>query len=373
MMVRSRRPDIDVLRVGAFFLLIAYHIGMFYVPGGWHVKSTHILPQLELPMGLLNPWRLTLLFLISGVATRFMGEKLAPRTFAAKRSSRLLIPLLFGILIVVPPQSWAEVVEKNGYTGNFFDFWVRYLSFDQSFGIILPTYNHLWFVAYLWAYTIVSIIFWRLLPKLDRISERALTGFGLFVLPVALFGLYRATLFPIWGENQILWEDAYAHAHYATAFVIGLLLAKQDAAWSLLAKSRHITLFAIPLTLAVALPLSDSWEEQPGWRGFVFAFIREGYAWIVICMLIGYAHQHIRSGSPLLTTLAEAVFPFYIIHQTTIVLVGHYLSPYRLPLVSEAVIIFSATVASCAAAYWVARNIPFMRLPFGLRPQQVPE
>ncbi|MBW8882071.1 MAG: acyltransferase, partial [Asticcacaulis sp.] len=65
-----RRYDLDWLRLIAFGLLIFYHIGMFYVTWGWHVKSDHAGRAIEPLMRLVNPWRLDLLFFISGVATR---------------------------------------------------------------------------------------------------------------------------------------------------------------------------------------------------------------------------------------------------------------------------------------------------------------
>jgi hypothetical protein len=73
--IPDRRYDLDWIRVGAFFLLILYHVGMFYVPWEWHVKSPHPVEALEPVMLLTNPWRLTLLFLVSGAATRFMADK----------------------------------------------------------------------------------------------------------------------------------------------------------------------------------------------------------------------------------------------------------------------------------------------------------
>lgn len=69
----GRRIDLDWLRVAAFGLLILYHLGMLYVPWPYHAKSRHIVPALEPIMLAVNPWRLLLLFLISGVATRFIG------------------------------------------------------------------------------------------------------------------------------------------------------------------------------------------------------------------------------------------------------------------------------------------------------------
>ena len=107
---------------------------------------------------------------------------------------------------------------------------------------------------------------------------------------------------------------------------------------------------------------------MPGLPGAGFAFLREAYAWTVICALFGYARRHIRSGSPLLTTLTEAVFPFYIIHQTTIVIAGFFLKPLGLPGLAEAAIILVLTVASCIGTYALARAVPILRLPLGLKP-----
>jgi glucan biosynthesis protein C len=361
-----RRHDLDALRAGAFLLLILYHLGMFYVPWGWHVKSDHILPALEPWMGALNPWRLSLLFVISGAATRFMADRQTSAGLAAQRSSRLLIPLLFGMVLIVAPQSWAEAVEKTGYTGGFLDFWPRYLTFDSSFGIIVPTYNHLWFVAYLWIYTVLAIGARPLWPAMDRAAAWMLRGPGLLIVPALLFGVYRATAERAWGETHMFWADGYGHLQYGTAFLLGLLMARMDEAWAFLQRVRTGLAVAAAAMLGLSLTLRTlglvSGDE------FGLSFLREAYAWTAICALFGYARRYIRSGSPLLATLTEAVFPFYIIHQTTIVVAGHLLKPLGLPVLVEAGTILALTVASCAATYALARAVPILRLPLGLKP-----
>ena len=61
----ARRIDLDWIRIGAFALLILYHVGMFYVTWDYHVKSPHASHAVEPFMFLTNPWRLTLLFIVS--------------------------------------------------------------------------------------------------------------------------------------------------------------------------------------------------------------------------------------------------------------------------------------------------------------------
>ncbi|HEY6353169.1 MAG TPA: acyltransferase family protein, partial [Burkholderiaceae bacterium] len=168
----SRLLFLDWLRIGAFALLVLYHVGMYYVSWEFHIKSPHAGPALEPWMRLSSPWRLSLLFLISGAATSFMLQRDgASGSLLAARSKRLLWPLLFGMAVIVPPQSYFEVMQQHSYTGSFFDFVRLYASgyggFCKSDGhcLILPTWNHLWFVAYLFVYTLVLWVLLRLAPR----------------------------------------------------------------------------------------------------------------------------------------------------------------------------------------------------------------
>jgi hypothetical protein len=176
----NRRHDLDWVRVLAFGVLVLYHVGMYYVSWDWHVKSPQAGPTLEPFMLLSSPWRLGLLFLVSGAATAFLLQR-RPSGFLSTRSVRLLVPLLFGMLVVVVPQAYYEVVEKlpGGYQDGYGAFYVRYLAADGGFCregncLTLPTWNHLWFVAYLWVYTLVLWLGMRLLP--DRTRERLGSG-----------------------------------------------------------------------------------------------------------------------------------------------------------------------------------------------------
>jgi hypothetical protein len=147
----SRLFFLDWVRILAFFVLILYHVGMYYVSWDWHVKSEFASATLEPYMQLSAPWRLGLLFLVSGVASRFLLAKAGATAFMRQRSARLLIPLLFGMLVIVPPQAYFEVVKKLAYTGSYAEFMGLYLTgyggFCREDCLIMPTWNHLWFVA----------------------------------------------------------------------------------------------------------------------------------------------------------------------------------------------------------------------------------
>src|SRR5947209_2464431 len=121
------------------------------------------------------------------------------------RSSRLLIPLAFGMLVIVPPQAYIQIVEALGYPSGFADFYLKhYFAFGKQFCpnpcIILPTWNHLWFVAYLWVYTMALGLVVMAGPVLVGWFERwlapVLSGAGLLVVPSLVFAAFRLFLYP---------------------------------------------------------------------------------------------------------------------------------------------------------------------------------
>src|SRR3954454_17811908 len=201
----ERRIDLDWVRIAALGLLIFYHVRLLYVSWGFHIKSAHRITALEPVMLVLNPWRLSLLFLVSGVATRFMLGKYALVPLLRSRSARLLIPLVFGMLVIVPPQAYDQIVEAFGYPAGFVDFYQRhYLAYGSQYCpnpcIVLPTWNHLWFVVYLWVYTMalgaVLALFPNLLGWIERKLSSLLSGVLLLAVPPLLFSAYRLLLLP---------------------------------------------------------------------------------------------------------------------------------------------------------------------------------
>ncbi|CCE08967.1 conserved membrane hypothetical protein [Bradyrhizobium sp. STM 3843] len=375
----ERRIDLDWVRIGAFGLLIFYHVGMLYVSWGFHIKSAHRLVWLEPLMLFLNPWRLALLFLVSGVATRFMLGKYDRLALLRARSARLLIPLIFGMLVIVPPQAYDQVVESAGYPAGFLDFYLRhYLSFAVQFCpgpcIVLPTWNHLWFVVYLWVYTVALLGVLALWPPLaDRLGTRlaaALAGPWLLILPCLLFVVWRLALFPNFPSTHALFGDWYNHADYATAFLIGFLLARQDSVWSELERQRWATLAVAAGSFTVFIllraGLGATLAPPPALK--ISAGVAYGcYQWLAMAAVLGQARRHFTADGPVRRYLTDAIFPYYIVHQTAIIMIAHALQGSGLSAGLEASIVIGGTVLVCVSTYEIVRRITWLRPLFGLR------
>ncbi len=89
--------------------------------------------------------------------------------------------------------------------------------------------------------------------------------------------------------------------------------------------------------------------------------------WGAIVALLALAQLKLNRDAPVRRYLTEAVFPYYIAHQTIIVVVGHALTPYRLPPGTEFAIIFAATVVGCALTYELARRVKVLGPLLGLK------
>ncbi|MCB1049768.1 MAG: acyltransferase family protein [Acidobacteria bacterium] len=164
--VPGRRYDLDWLRVLAFGLLIFYHIGMVYVARwGFHVKSPYASTHLESLMLLVNPWRMAILWFISGVAIRFVLAKVNKTRFLALRTVRLLLPLLFAVLVIIPPQLYCEMTQKGDLHHSYVEFLKAFFTWNHPLFAkyqagILPhmDVNHLWYLRELWTFSLLLLL-----------------------------------------------------------------------------------------------------------------------------------------------------------------------------------------------------------------------
>jgi hypothetical protein len=375
--IAARRVDLDWVRIAAFGLLIFYHVGMLYVSWGFHIKSDHRIVALEPVMLVLNPWRLGLLFLVSGAATRFMMGKLTAGGLVRSRSWRLLPPLIFGMLVVVPPQAYDQVVESLGYRDGFVSFYLdHYFAFGTQFCrpgpcLILPTWNHLWFIVYLWVYTMALGAVLAVAPSLVERAGQAMTalfsGAAVLAVPAIILAACWLALLPQFPSTHALFGDWYNHALYGTFFLFGFLLALADGVWNAISRLRWHALALAAVTFASFLLLR---RLQPpiGTVPWICAGLAYGcYQWSCIVVVLGFARCWLNRDSAARRYLTDAVFPYYIVHQTAIILIAHHLKGLGLSAILEATIVTGGTVTACAVTYKLARRVRALRPLFGLR------
>ncbi|MBK6296360.1 MAG: acyltransferase family protein [Rhodoferax sp.] len=372
----ARQFYLDWLRILAFGLLVIFHVGMYYVTWEWHIKSPAMGSGPEPWMRLLSPWRMDLLFLVSGAATALLIRRNGVTgALIRERASRLLLPLLFGVLVVVPPQAHLEVLRRFNFVGTYLDFLGVYLqpwSQGQQFCVpgagclILPTWNHLWYLPYLFCYTALlwgALRRWpRLLDRASVVLTEALASWGLLVWPVLLLAVTRYTLSRQFPVTHALADDWFAHAQYLPMFLFGAVLA---LASPLAAASQARRWLA--LALAIGAWALMEWARAsagsvPAWLGVVVWSLMQ---WCALLAALGFARQHLNVDNAARRYLTEAVFPLYIVHQTLIILLAHSLRPAALGAGLEACVLVLGTLVISLLLFELLRRVPWLD---GLRP-----
>jgi peptidoglycan/LPS O-acetylase OafA/YrhL len=371
----DRRADIDWLRVCAFGLLILYHAGMAYNSWSWHVKDPQHALWLEAVMRFMNRWRMPLVFLVSGAAILLALGRRTPGAFVRDRLQRLLLPLAFGMLVIVPPQVYLERLQRGQFSGSYLEF------LPQAFTGVYPagnmSWHHLWFLAYVLALTLalLPLFLWMRTPAgsawLDRLSQRAAAHgatLWLLALPPAAVSFW---LTPLSSNRNGLVGDWVGLAGAALLLLYGALLFRSPAMLQSLARQRWLSL-AIGTATYGALYVfffSDPAWPTPALAGRLDHHLLEAFntlAWLFA--IVGFFSRHMTRRSAALAYATEAVYPFYILHQTVTVIVAWNLAAVDLPVTVKFLITAAATFLGTALIYeGLIRRVDLLRPLFGMK------
>lgn len=375
----SRRHDIDCLRIAAFGLLILYHACMLYVAGwDWHLKSTYVTDALRPPMLFLNRWRMDLIFILSGVATAFMMASRPAGAFVRERTFRLLLPLVFGMLVVVPIQPYAQGVANGLVEPGFLRFLGRYFTgyrwpanafdgWETGF-----TWNHLWYLPYLFAYTVALVGLEPALRSRPGLAiQRAfvgLRGARLALYPALPLYLFTAMLQHRFPTTHDLVHDFYQHSIYFTVFLYGWWMARDAGIWSELARLRKATLAWALVTFAAYFAFISKMSNDPPEAVYLAGWaLRNLYIWLALCAVLGWGHAYLNRPFRWLPIATEAVYPWYVLHQSFIIAIAFWLVPLKVGPVTEPLIVILGTIAGCAVVHTLVRRNDLLAACFGIR------
>ncbi len=375
-----RHHHVDALRAIAFSLLILYHIGMLYVfDWDWHVKSSYQSELVQVPMLIVNRWRMDLIFLISGIATVAILAKRSIGEFVRSRSARLLIPLMFGMLVVVPIQPYCQGVMNGKVEPDFWLFLSRYYSgyawpakaFDGwQYGF---TWNHLWYLVYLFFYTLIYAAWLALkakLPVLNRLSLRhkfqQLQGARLIIWPIIPLIAFTVLLRLRFPTTHDLIHDWYSHAFYFTMFLFGCWIGRSAMLWAAFARLRRYALVIALVSYALHHILQQVLSGPIEWLEWLtYVVLINVYVWTMLVAILGFACTYLNRPFAWLAWANRAVYPWYVLHQSVIIFIAYWLIPLKLGGLVELSLVLIGTVACC---WWITacvQRVPGMAMLLG--------
>jgi glucan biosynthesis protein C len=361
-----RYEFLDWLRVLAILLLMFFHTGMLFVGWGWHITNAETIPALRLPMDLAHRLRMPLLFVIAGAGMWFALRRRSGGELIRERTLRLLVPAIFGMFVIVPPQVYIERLAQGDWHGGYLAFltervfqFVPYPAGDFS-------WHHLWFIVYLFAYVLLLtplLLWWRKRPALRP-------GAWLYALALPLC-VNESVLKPLFPESHNLVNDWYLFIHYLLLTAYGILLASMSGAWDWLAEKRRVSLAVGLMTLAGVALLEAGIVARDTPADAVIANV---FTWIWLLVFIGYGRRYLSFENRLLRWARDASYPIYILHQTVIIVIAWFVIRQPWQPWTKYGVVLGATLLICVAMYeFLLRRFAPLRLAFGIKIHAPPQ
>jgi len=385
MQTTSRQAYLDWLRILAILGVLFFHSAMAYVSEWeWHIKNKETSNLLMEFNFWLSRFRMPLLFFISGTVSYFMLKNKSTVSFIGMRFRRLFIPLLFGILVIVPPQVYMERLTQ-GFHGNFFDF---YPSIFQTGPYPKGNFSwhHLWFIWYLFVYDIIFAPLFKyctagkgrqVLQKLNFLAK----GKMIYLLTIPSVIIYASLTMKFPGTNDFIhdWCNIF---YWLTFLLVGFLCIANPVFMDSLERNRR-TSFALAFLTIVFINYIrwnsiEPWDTIPGyksdWRTYGFLSLYAFTAWFWLMTAVGYGKRYLDRKTKSLNYINQAVYPFYILHQTVIVILVYYVVQTQESILAKYLFtVIVAFIISMSIYHLFIRPYAVMRLLFGVKPGKKPE
>jgi glucans biosynthesis protein C len=378
----SRQAYLDWLRIAAILGVLLFHSAMpFMQDENWHVSNVQRSDLLSEFNFWLSRFRMPLLFFVSGAVSYYMLIKYDGKYFVRQRFQRLIIPLLFGMLVIVPPQIYLERVSQ-GYSGSFWQFYPSVFK-----GVPYPkgntSWHHLWFILYLFVYDLVSVpLFkWLLFGKGKRFTEEKLgwlaKGKNIYLLMVPSILVFAGLTLKFPTKNNLY--DDWCMLIYWYLFVIAgyLVMCNRQLIESMVRNRRLSMLLAFGSIIFInclrwnnAEPsdlLGETWRQSP--ITYLYLAVYPVIAWSWVMMLVGYAKKYMNRVHRIHSYINEGLYPFFILHQTVIVVLAFYVVKTEESILAKYLFIVLVTLALCLFIYHaLVRPYNITRILFGMKP-----
>ncbi len=378
----ERRHDIDWLRVIAILLVLYFHTAMLFVPEwDWHIKNgetSYLWMEFNF---FLSRFRMPLLFFVSGYGTFLALRKRSAWRYVKERHNRLIIPVLFAMFVVVPPQIYFERIFDGESYSSFVDFYPSVFNF-----VPYPagnfSWHHMWFVVYLFIYSVVCLPLFLYIRTekgkalLNKLVTKA-SGMGVvaIMLPTVLIGGLWAFWRP---QTHDVVNDLAWHFYWCSFFIMGYFVGAAPSMWDTVEQYRK-RLLGGAIACIVLIDFFrwnriEPWDLEgisPMWE-YAWTCLLAADAWLWLLAASGYAKRYLNRHHPVLDYANRAIYPFYILHQTLIIVVGYYVVQVQDSILAKYLFVSTLSLVGSLAIYeYLIKPYRVMRFFFGVKDDNV--
>jgi len=366
---------IDWLRVFAMFIVFIFHCGRFFDHDYWHVKNDVHSMVFSVITAFFHQWTMPLFFLLSGAASWFALGVKTPGQYLVARFKRLLIPYLVGIILFIPPQKYLEAIFYERFSGGYFQFLPNY--FGSEFFRFIPDLRifgywgyHLWFLGFLFVFSLVLIPFSRYVQKKIQSETLFFKKPAFLIILIAAVAIIQIALRPQF-PDYLNWADSF---YWMIFFIFGFALFSNETFQAAFEKHAMKAL----ITGIIAFIIMGAWfflgnlrflVDHPAYSlshlAMYTLFTLNTWAWIFF--LLGIARRYFNSNSRILHYSNEAVLPFYILHQTIILIIGYFMVQLSMAIIVKFLIITILSFVSIMLLYEILKRNKVSRFILGIR------
>ena len=388
--MKERRYDLDWLRTIAMLAVFVFHCTRFFDTEGWHVKNAQQSEVLFiLVRGLFWPWMMELFFLLSGAGSWYALQSRTAASYLFERVKRLLVPLYtVGLFVLLTPQFYFELVTNGGFSGTVREMIPRYFAGFHLPHITpwpetllpIPFAGHLWFLQYLFLISVMTLPLllylnsgWgqRWVKRLAGLCDRR-GGIFLFVIPLALALIGLRRLF----EGQGRWADFLWYAIY---FVMGNVMVADKRFTRAFKRHQRVCLglwiigfFGGGAFFVLVLGYDPSAGHESSALIYVlFQIVWSLASWSAVVFVLSLGARHLNFNHKILAYGNEAVLPFYLFHQTIILIVGFFVIRWNIGILPKLLIVTAISFPFILVLYeLLVKPFSAVRFVFGMRPRK---
>lgn len=364
----ERKYFIDWLRIILIFSVFLYHIGMYFNPWYWHVKTDITVEWLNDIMRFLHLWRMPLLFLVSGVGTFYALKHRTIKQYLKERTVRLYIPLTIGIFTLVPIQVYIEKITEYNSLGTF------YLHmFDGIYPEGNFSWHHLWFLVYLFLIALIISPFLNYLrsEKFEVIRQRmirvASKPLGLNWVLFILIGSQAILREYFPDQTNALYNDWAYFVYYFLFFLAGFIFITDNNLVEHIKEQRRLYLVQTIIATVFLFSISSLFSNET-LMDWLYGITGIVIGWSCSIAALGYAKRYMNKNSKWRGILNEGIYPFYLLHQPIIIVLGYYFKPVAMPVILKMIVMTLSSFAISALLYWLLiKRFNVTRVMFGLK------
>jgi surface polysaccharide O-acyltransferase-like enzyme len=351
---------------------LLFHSARFFDPEDWHVKNPDRSPALGVFVGFSVQWMMPLFFILSAISIRHALARRSNGRYVRERFRRLGVPFVCGTFVLIPPQVYIERATHGDFAGSFFAFLPHYFDGWYGFGG-----NFAWMGLHLWYLEVLLILSFLTLPLFRWLARPAMSGriktaATFLARPGAIFLLALPVAAMEWLVN--LQPDGIGRRDfggwsvltYVAFFLLGYLIGSDGQFRAAAERQRRVALLVGLVTVAILYGLLTSGHSDRSWP---MALLRAVNSWSWLIALLGFASRYFDSDRPWLRQANEAVLPFYVLHQTVIVMIGFLLMGWRASVPVKYAVLVVASLALILSFYlFLIRRWGVTRILFGMNP-----